>query len=203
MVQAILNGRKSQTRRIVKPQPRSTATEIVLSHQWSGRDHAARFKYNGEDKYEVTDLYKCPYGKIGDVLWVREKWAYRDCQSYYYFASNSDEHIEKWKPSIHMPKEACRIKLEITNIRVERVQYISKADAIAEGIEVLDGMSNYKNYLHGKGANYGYVKEAKISYMTLWESINGKDSWNTNPWVWVLSFKKVNALETSESPLKE
>lgn len=179
MIRAILDGRKSQTRRIVKPQPESV-------------DHVNHkiIPYNGSAEFLMKNTI-CPYGKIGDVLWVRETFHLVPPNMVFYKADPENKATGKWKPSIFMPKEACRIRLEITNISVERVQDISKDDAIAEGIELYEGESNYKNYLHGDGRNYGYVKEAKISYMTLWESINGKDSWDINPWVWVIEFKRI------------
>jgi len=241
MVQAILDGRKTQTRRIVKPQPQPTATEIVLSHQWSGNDHVARFKYNGENKYEVTDIYRCPYGKIGDILWVRETWriiGWNDGDPFtiqfkdktikrdvYLNESRADDYAlecadqfikagyesdengificdlskipTKWRPSIFMPKEACRIKLEITDIRVERVQDISEEDAKAEGVYFYGWddyhQTDYKNYSYndkGMCDDWG-VQTAKESYQTLWESINGRGSWEKNPWVWVIEFIRI------------
>ncbi len=97
----------------------------------------------------------------------------------------------KWKPSIHMPRWASRITLEVTGVRVERLQDISEEDAIAEGVEVLwrgydDAQDFYRNYHTG-----GYLFTAKASYRTLWESINGPGSWERNDWVWVIEFKRI------------
>ena len=196
MVQAILAGRKSQTRRIIKPQPHSSAREIVSSNQWKGKDFVARFKYDDQDIYEVTNLYRCPYGQPGDHLWVRETFSIigtevsRDPGSYaiideapqYVYKGQKQPHIEKllkWKPSIFMPRTASRITLLITDIRVERLQDISNEDAIAEGI------------------NMGETPciEPMNAYAILWESINGKGSWDANPFVWVIKFERIEKQE--------
>lgn len=191
MVQALLAGKKTMTRRTKGLEKISLlATEIVKWQKQS--DWVARFKYKGEEKYEATNLIKCLYGQVGDVLWVRESFC-KDINNNYVFKTMfgvSDSF--KWKPSIYMPKAACRLFLEITNIRVERLQDISENDAISEGIEVLDGHSNYKNYLYGDGMNYTYVKTPKLSFCTLWKSINGEESWEANPWVWVIEFKQIS-----------
>jgi hypothetical protein len=122
----------------------------------------------------------CPYGEIGDRLWAREAWDYSDSleEPYLYRQKEMEEWLPevfnrmKWKPSIHMPKEACRIKLEITNIRVERLQDISEDDAIAEGVKP--------------------SFNARHSFACLWQGINGIESWDANSWVWVIEFKKVD-----------
>lgn len=95
---------------------------------------------------------------------------------------------EKWKPSLFMPKEACRIWLEVTNVRLERLQDISEEDAIAEGVisEKIDAIHKWKDY-----SRQGYLPIAKFSFFSLWEKINGKESVSENPWVWVYEFKKV------------
>lgn len=173
MVRALLDGRKTQTRRVVK-----------------------------------TDLsrlpLKCPYGWPGDRLWVRERWGinhYRYCGTIpkvrpvdladsllAYYATEDDPeilHEMPWRPSIHMPRWASRILLEVTNVRVERLNAISEADAIAEGIT-------------RDGEDQGWDSEAEWvcstpygAYRELWESINGPGSWDANPWVWVVEFKRV------------
>jgi hypothetical protein len=190
MVQAILEGRKTMTRRIVKPQPLLKPGDMLV------------------DMFDITEV-KCPYGKVGDVLWVREKFTTLNCLSknkvshqtllgwvrehpnenpYIYFADKDVEHdLYMWKPSIHMPKTAARIWLDITNIRVDRVQDISEEDAIAEGIEGAEGKMGYKYYIDKTAATF----HPNISFQSLWESINGEDSWNENPWVWVVEFKRI------------
>jgi hypothetical protein len=154
---------------------------------------------------------KCPYGTVGDRLWVREAWMpfdddhqIGDCKYAYRASTTLDgEDIRKeyirlgrkyqWRPSIHMPRKASRITLEITNIRIERLNAISEADAIAEGIESephkVFGV-HYKLYGELERLNQWTVGP-KWSYETLWESINGQGSWKQNPWVWVVEFKVV------------
>lgn len=149
---------------------------------------------------------KCPYGQPGDRLWVRETWAPADkilfgsdldeCEAVAYKADGSildpnGQHFNafgidfskiRWKPSIHMRRDYSRILLEITDIRVERLQEISEQDAIAEGIEISPVW---------KGPGDVYPSDPVKDFCTLWESIHGPESWDANPWVWVVSFKKI------------
>jgi hypothetical protein len=168
MVRAILDGRKSQTRRIVKG-------EVV--------DRAA--------------AKGCPHGTTGDRLWVRETFA-TGYGGVFYRASEGDNcksisgAIVPWKPSIFMPRKLSRLTLEITAIRVERLQQISEADARAEGVEpceVLGTSGGFKDYVD---LNNG-CESAYASYHSLWESINGKGSWQKNPWVWVIEFRQIES----------
>lgn len=191
MVRAILEGRKTQTRRIVKPQYEVNGG-IWTSIKTRGWMYQSRIE-NCESLLKV-----CPYGKIGDILWVKETWMPLTV-GYVYRADgiiNENFPGTKWHPSIFMPRVASRIKLEITNIRVERVQDISEEDAIAEGIEYLDNqlvdgeVDRCRIYFHYSD-NELILLDAKSSYQTLWESINGKDSWGKNPWVWVIEFKRI------------
>lgn len=165
------------------------ATIVEANTGWKNSDFVAKFKYENSDpaRYEVTNLYKCPYGKSGDILWVRETWQYVDIPDdytgYVYKASggldwemSNDEWI--WRPSIFMPRAACRIFLQITDVRVERLQDISEADAIAEGVEKL-------------GLYPGYDISSRGKFNGLWTNINGAESWEKNPWVWVISFKRI------------
>jgi hypothetical protein len=163
---------------------------------------------------------KCPYGKPGDQLWVRESfWAYGKWEQrysekkqwmewcfvdmtverdrLYQYADPTPEKFRHrrdidpaWWPrnSIHMPRKASRIQLEITAIRVERLQDISEADAIAEGIEHGNRwLNNYRNYFNDNDA-HGW-RSPIDSYRSLWETINGEGSWDANHWVWVVEFK--------------
>lgn len=202
MVQAILEGRKTQTRRVVKPQPISVNTETPMSVE--------QFKAKGKELEDMglVDIIhgtgghvfpKCPYGKVGDVLWVRETFSrirFEDETSNYVFKADDDfykdnvEDWQGWKPSIHMPFEAARIFLEITDVRVQRLQDITFIDAGFEGIEYLErgDLSGWKNYMN----DYGTYASAMLSFVSLWKSINGEESWNSNPWVWVVEFKKIN-----------
>lgn len=187
MVQALLAGRKSQTRRIVKPQPLyKTYSKYVMP------DDAPKKWHDCED---VTTI--CPHGEVGGILYVRETWRWAEGFSgsgwYEYKASNTDP-LCTWRPSIHMPKSAARIWLEITDIRVERLQEISEGDAVAEGIEDLtEGKRlSFKDYLKGV-----HPLTAKASFKSLWESINGPESWEANPFCWVIKFK---VLSTAGKP---
>lgn len=188
MVRAILAGTKTQTRRVVKhkiigPNP---PTGIFDWHhprtdEWMGA-------HGGGIKFGLTNAARlCPYGQPGDRLWVREAFyvgveggpIYRACidQGLADFVDAVRKRYgEKWVPSIHMPRWASRILLEIVGVRVERLQDINEWDAIDEGVG-------------------GDVKVAPCfaveRYRALWESINGPGSWDANPWVWVVEFKRV------------
>ena len=161
MVRAILEGRKTQTRRIIKEKPPYFLVD-------EGRPIWA-------DKYgDYHDRYS-PYGIPGDRLWVRETWA-QDLHGEIFYAAdhlNKPSTVEKWKPSIFMPRKISRITLEIVNIRVERVQDITETDALAEGIIPSEiGITN------------------KTCYQLLWDHINGAGDWKLNPWVFVIEFKR-------------
>lgn len=171
MVHAILEGRKTQTRRVVKDKLLQNATP----------DDDIEFLL-------LTIIYKY---KVGDVLWVRETFTQWPKGEFQYFVDTAlGNELGKWKPSIHMPKEACRIFLKIKSIRVERLQDISEEDAIAEGI-VFKNHSEagivYKNYLKENAFFFYPVK----SFCSLWESINGDKSWDKNPFVWVYEFEQI------------
>lgn len=194
MVQAILEGRKTMTRRVVKPQ------SAILS------DEMARSLGIQPPIKQNQPVISCPYGQPGDVLWVRETYHHTSCLNlspddetygYVYKADNQpwdDLENWNWKPSIYMPKEAARIWLQITNVRVERLQYISEEDAIAEGIlkEKYDGIDIYYFYPCNDLRDDSYIDNPITSFYSLWKSINGQDSWNANPWVWVVEFKRIN-----------
>jgi hypothetical protein len=166
MVQALLAGTKTQTRRVAQPK-RSIEP--------------------------MTD--ECPHGKPRDRLWVRETWARPDRRAdnlspWIYAADYAARPLLRWKPSIHMPRWASRITLEITDVRVERLQDISEADAIAEGV-VRDFLEGDKATLWRNYATSGTTICPVFSYQTLWESINGPGSWDANPWVWTINFKRL------------
>lgn len=188
MVRAILEGRKTQTRRVVKPQP-----DFVTDERWP-----ARFTPQDADLGRLGKVISCRYGQPGDRLWVREttkedvpgsvSLAIYDAD-YAHVMDESGAHAEWWYskpvcPSIHMPRWASRITLEITDIRVERLQDISGEDSAAEGVTGPIGSSRA----------YGVVTKqfARDQFMRLWESINGPDSWHLNPWVWVIEFERID-----------
>lgn len=159
MVRAILNGTKTQTRRACKGQ-----RELSNIHDFQ--------------------LDRCPYGKIGELLWVRETFL-QDTNGFIYRADGDFEGnaviLGGWKPSIYMPRWASRINLEVTGIRVERLQDISEEDAIAEGVRITDEYTGCADD----------IDSHRHAYKFLWESINGKGSWDMNPFVWVVEFMRI------------
>lgn len=177
MVQNILDGRKTQTRRVAKEFESFENMDKLL----------ARFP-NQEG---------CPYGKPSDILWVRETWAKSNKGTVIFRADATDETGQrwhsiakgdpnnevKWKPSIHMPLAAARIFLRIKSVRVERLQEISEADAIAEGVTDFG-----KQEFHP-------IWTAKKAFKSIWQSINGPESWDANPWVWVVEFERISREE--------
>lgn len=206
MVRAILNGTKTQTRRVLKPQPDgwirgSSGTIGVPKKITSKKPHKNGSIWQEEDGTCYDDI-NCPFGKVGDRLWVRETWQKTLSGKYIYRSDYPDgykaDHTATgdWKPSIFMPRAASRITLEIIHVRVERLQGIIEQDAIAEGVKTnaQNGIDDY----NGEWWNYTAVdfddypcSSAVESYETLWTSINGPESWAQNPFVWVISFVKV------------
>lgn len=209
MVQAILEGRKTQTRRVVEPQPKSWVTDLYPEETRDFKGQTGRWILNGKTEKGrdwATGFINCRYGKVGDVLWVRESWnGVKDLNgkfSHYRFKGDNDPFHNgmRWKPSIHMPFEAARIFLKITDVRVERLQDITQQDSISEGIECIDHGAYWKNY-DLKSEIKCYLN-ANHSFESLWQSINGKDSWNANPWVWVVEFKRIAKEEVTNERTK-
>jgi hypothetical protein len=201
MIRAILDGRKTQTRRIMKPQP-----DAVLDGEpyW----HIGGYR----TRIGAKRPFVCPYGQPGDRLWVREtcraeelpsgldspetlgvRYLADDCfipigntpesgdvwlDLRYYGKRASPVAPVKTVPAIHMPRWASRITLEITGIRVERLQDISESDALAEGIDPKFPPDEQ------------WANAARMRFADIWESINGQGSWDTNPWVWVVEFRR-------------
>jgi len=182
MVQAVLQGRKTQTRRLVKQTIEQNAYDNIPT-SFGVLDKNGNWVVD-KNKDPITLADVCPYGQVGDVLWVRETWAkvptsafgknvgtvVKDGWSYQYRAG-WDKSGLSWKPSIHMPKEACRLKLRITNIKVERLHDISNKD------------------IEKEGAAYFGCTTHRLNWENLWNKINGVQSWNDNPWVWVIEFE--------------
>ena len=186
MVRAILDGRKTVTRRIVK------ARDL----EWMDVHQGLREPDNAE---------RCPYGQPGgDRLYVRETWAAPHAYDHLpprlipqdariHYAATEDRGGLLWRPSIHMPRWASRILLEITEVRVERLQEISEADAKAEGADCLTWSG-----IEGTAADLidWPLKEVahphRNGFAVLWESINGPESWNANPFVWVVTFRRID-----------
>lgn len=201
MVRAILEGRKTQTRRVVKPQPpfwmqahlNSGFRQIrnLYDNVWgAGCAEGSAFACRSED------TIRCPYGTVGDRLWVRETWARTtdydgqfllDGVKALYRATPVVE-PSRWRPSIHMPRWASRITLEVEAVRVERVQYISEADAMAEGVERIEFGPHEIAGLPVHPMTSSYAE----AFGKLWDSINGKSHpWDANPWVWAITFRRM------------
>ena len=208
MVRAILDGRKTQTRRIVNPQPELTTGS---GFSWKGCLYGS-----GSNDRETNRNFahiKCPFGKPGDRIWVRETYQgplfdYEHMESYLEDSSkfekpdfciyradgkpapefyDADDNLHcGWRPSIHMPRWASRIKMEITDVRVERLNDISQEDAQAEGMELTGWRPTYSDPDSGGDCQTPYDNFAE-----LWESIYGEGSWQANPWVWVIEFKRI------------
>lgn len=187
MVQAILEGRKTQTRRLVRfssEKSHSTLQKAVL-------------KGGFIDFNLGSDFFQCPFGMRGYTLWVRETHAWvenGEDSGWVYRATDPDWETTdgwKWKPSIHMPKNASRITLKINELRIERLQDIGISDAIAEGIQSfrpVPGDGAPETVYRDHTQKNRWVKSPIESFHTLWDSIHGPDSWGKNPWVWVISF---------------
>jgi len=219
MVRAILDGRKTQTRRTFKEQPPEgcgaiegpqmfAPTVYVRGEEQPGPEVFGAFSEDGE--WSI----KCPYGQPGDRLWVRETWfqkgryvmpawpeaepedaVWSGSKTIQFPASGDNPEsredgrvIWRKRPSIHMPRWASRILLEITNVRVERLQEVSETDAKAEGVngeqEAID-------------AGLSWYDKPRRAFQFLWQSINGADSWDANPWVWVVEFRVIQPREVA------
>ncbi len=190
MVKAILDGRKTQTRRLLKPQPNNLPIGAYCDPYNKNYEHFTF--WNKEHKMILTAggnikntaHWKCPYGKPGDRLWVRETWQrITDLAGYRYKATDLTPDKGQWKSPIFMPRWASRITLEITSIRVERLQEISLADAYSEGME--NRCCN--------GDMCGCQGEMSLSdFHNLWDFLSKPGfKWEDSPWVWVIEFKKV------------
>lgn len=176
MVRAILDGRKTQTRRPVK----FPVHDKNLGCELAGNELAGELS--------AGNYLNSAFGKPGDRIWVRETWAEAGASApdLKLYRANYPEHVPsiyenvppaeeiRWTPSIHMPRTASRIQLEITDVRVERLRSMSRDDARAEGVIAASG-----------------PMEAGLAFRELWDSIYGEESWKANPWVWVIEFKRV------------
>jgi hypothetical protein len=205
MVRAILDGTKTQTRRVVK----HVDPDGVV---WKS---AARLSgvHNLEGKFPESAMEWCPYGQPGDHLWVRESTHRRPMRHFLtgeplaekydggaYSADGADVltpegfdlawwYSRKSCPSIHMPRFACRLVLEVTGVRVERLGDISASDCWAEGIEECDGSLDEVEICRLAKTMGRSIEDPQPSYAALWEQINGVGSWQANPWVWVMEFR--------------
>ena len=171
-VRGVLDGRQTQIRRVVKPQPDDDA-KITMGE--IGTSLGVAYIGNATSGGIVTRV-PCPYGRPGERLWVKETFAIADSpKRHVEYAADGRLAMLKYSPSIHMPRWASRITLEITGVRVERLQGISNEDAVSEGI--------------GTPTDIRYA--ALDGFKPLWKSINGPGSWDLNPWVWVIEFRRL------------
>jgi hypothetical protein len=196
MVRAILAGTKTQTRRVVKNVVQHDCHGVTLDciKDWDGGPSAL---IHAPRNWEI-----CPHGVPGDRLWVRETWmplwdsgagfhtclcptGHEDKPDVIKFRADGEKPAQlaaSWRPSIHMPRSVCRLTLEITDVRVQRLQDISESDAYAEGVTIPPEQAFVSN------GNPHLRNEARCAFSDLWESINGPGSWAANPWVWAVSF---------------
>lgn len=214
MIRAILSGRKTQTRRIIKP-------AVVNIVPFIGADNLPTWEYGlclTHDRV-INKHAKCPYGQPGDQLWVRETFArlgYNKEDKIYYRADGDSQFMGEgresngnitryhtdhwefngerkkggaWKPSIHMPRWASRISLDVKNVRVERVADISEDDAKAEGIFYHSIHPGRSGYTHDRSYSDRF-DTARDAFQHLWTMINGRDSWAENPWVWIVDLSQ-------------
>lgn len=197
MVRAVLDGRKTQTRRVVR---------LRFNENVSGPNFDGLFS---ETKDPVTRYFACPYGAPGDRLWVRETWGYfpgsLDSERqvlYRATVSNPPEwdtrrgdvsEFTVWRPSIHLPRWASRINLKVKAIRVERIQDISAKDILAEGAVARPHEDKYLGKCPVSAFDGKVYPDLKSVWAAGWDGINGKRGfgWTANPWVWVVEFEKV------------
>lgn len=211
MVRALLAGTKTQTRRALRVQPDAHHWEFLPGYELKRskivtiNDRCAvKFSHSIPQNPQwdtALDWLLCPYGQPGDRLWVREAFMHepadycweasvsipcRPANTVYRADFPGSQPGEGWKPSIHMPRKLSRIDLEVTDVRVERLQDISTADCWAEGIPSSPDVN------------------PRHEYQDLWESINGPGSWDTNPWLWVVEFKRITpgTVQTPTAPIK-
>lgn len=234
MVQAILSGKKTQTRRVLKNQPVWVDSDNpIVSSGWAYKDQKGKFSLESYPDHlsfaeDFLELAICQFGRVGERLWVRETWApvnsygapaiaykansdmrelmddesfldedgafnYDDPRSKKYsFSAWADDLFSgvegNWKPSIHMPRWVCRLVLEITSIRVERLNDISEKDAVAEG-----GAKSHPS-IDKVSRQYGYADWSRSHFAQTWDCYN-RVKWSENPWVWVVEFKAVEPID--------
>lgn len=217
MVRAILDGRKTCTRRIVKPQWEECPACKYVHNEYI-YDRLAENVYCARCGYPLEPERRSPY-QPGDILYVRETWQYlyeldeneqviEDTGKYYYAATDTipfDTYVDEngvkhdhvpWRPSIHMPKEAARIWLKVTDVRVERLQSITVEGAIREGAE---GEKCHHTNAGAFGCtdcmNTGWIEPPQVEFIQIWEATIKKSDidcygWDANPWVWVIEFER-------------
>lgn len=208
MVRAILKGHKTQTRRILNIDHPVVTGFVPNGHHgyWMGTAKSEEVIQQYISTFPLT--VKCPYGLVGDRLWVRETFAvYGDEEMHtIHYRADRPEHVGRkgmgYKPSIHMPRWACRLLLEITDIRVERLNAISKEDAAKEGFQQLPATGRY---VLNQGDQYfgGASSNPCELFKFLWEGVYGENAWKQNPWVWVVEFKIIaRGMGNTQKPKK-
>lgn len=188
MVRAILAGKKTQTRRVLKVQPRMCEPDANgnVYAVWSDKPWPRVKPTMAELLIDIR--HRCPYGARGDTLWVRETW--RPLGSF------------RWRPSIHMPRWASRLSLLIADVRVERLHDITDEDAVAEGIPRIPDselVCHCGTDLIGHGCGDGHsftpMPEHRYEFSKLWDEVCGTSAtnsdWSSNPWVWAVSFERI------------
>lgn len=200
MVRAILDGRKTQTRRIMTVQPESSEFGLRYIAESSLAKEVGMYFWSQSDACGMkarSKPFACPYGKPGDRIWVRETWnkyggllTYRADHDWINDMRKETVCTAKWVPSIHMPRWASRIMLEITDVRVERLQNISDEDVDSEGFAGDYPTSALPALFPGEPSDWSHLS-MRDCYGALWKSIYGAENWQANPWVWVIEFKRV------------
>lgn len=201
MVQAILEGRKTQTRRIVKKKYSNTDLEFRTDKYGTALVEINKYEPpikmpDGKTRRKLRFFEeKIPNYQVGDILWVRETWDTillenedSSVESGYVFKANEHpfDRGNKWKPSIHMPREAARIFLEVVSVRAERLQDISEQDAFAEGV-----IKEHSPISAGANWSDTLGKASLKAFQSIWKGIHGEKSWDENPFVWVYEFRKI------------
>ena len=223
LVRATLEGRKTQTRRPIKPQPDDDIVDVrydAIADLWLGNTPE-----DNDLGYTSSWAMRCPLGQAGDRLWVRETYKWADAKDdgvnqsvvVAYRADDKTMDIEcslavhdgvvcaieseevcgeRWRPSIHMPRWACRLVMPLVAVRVERLRGITEDDAKAEGVERISAGPGWECWMgYGPGPSCGTARD---SFRSLWISIYGQDSWDANPWVWVAEWDHVEVSSGSE-----
>ena len=208
MVKAILAGKKTMTRRVVKSignemHYKQLLGDWVLSEPPEIKDGVLHWELQTDVDDSRMFKTKCPYGQVGDILWVRETFCYDDFdnggETIYFKADYTEKEAKelftdlelKWKPSIFMPRYAAKLFLKVTNIRVERLQDITEEDAMDEGVK---DPYDYQHPDYYEQSHLRGVEINKCAFAGLWDSINAKRGygWELNNWVWVVEFERAD-----------